>query len=386
LVHLHDWHSALAALYLKKLGPNRPKTVLTIHNLAFQGIYPTRMSRHLNLVPDEIEPRRRQEWEQICFLGEGIIHSDRVTTVSPNYAREIMTEELGFGLERLLHQRQDEVIGILNGVDYQTWCPEQDPHLPLQEARFDADAKRRCKHVLQSRLGLAPSDRPPMIAFTNRIAEQKMIDVIIEVMPAFLKNGAQLVVHGDGERRFMPALKDLAAAFPEQVALVIGHRQELEHLIHAGSDICLSPSRFEPCGLNPLYAMRYGAIPVVRRVGGLVDSIVDATPEAIANGRANGIMFDHDDPESLKAAIERALACFADGPVWAKLRANAQSRKYLWKDSIERYLAIYRELSGLSEQPACTPLRARSWRRADQSQGSRVQPQVPTDQIISKCA
>lgn len=342
IVHMHDWHASLANLYLDRFGKEAPASLLTIHNLAFQGCFPIDVAKALGIEAGELA--FGGDTNAISFLGEAISRSKKITTVSPNYAKEILKPEFGCGFDHLLHQRRGDIVGILNGVDYQTWCPELDPHLPLQGSQFDAAARMRCRNELQSKMSLDITQRTPILAFTNRLTEQKMVDIILEAMPTLLERNVQVVIHGQGEYRFEKALEDLSRRCPRQLAVCIGHDQSLEHLIHAGSDICLSPSRFEPCGLNPLYAMRYGAVPIARAVGGIVDSLVDANDMTIARGTANGFIFHDVQPTDLIAAIDRALSYFGDRQAWQKIRLNGNRRQFRWQNAADQYIDVYKSL------------------------------------------
>lgn len=346
VVHIHDWHASLASVYLDRYKQPSPKTILTIHNLAFQGCFSTKALRYLDIEHLELAPSRQLGQDTISFLAEAISRCDRITTVSPNYAKEIMQPDFGCGLDTLLRLREKDTVGIMNGVDYQIWCPELDPHLPMRGLKFDADARARCRYRLQSTMGLKLTERTPVLAFTNRITEQKMADRILEALPTLMERDVQIVIHGQGEQRFEDAFTQLTEKYPDHLAVSIGHRQDLEHLIHAGSDICLSPSRFEPCGLNPLYAIRYGAVPIVRAVGGLVDSIVDVNDITIAKGTANGFMFEGDEASDLIDAIDRALYYFDNPNSWQRIISNCTRMQFKWQRAAETYMDVYQSLLG----------------------------------------
>lgn len=344
ILHLHDWHASLTNVYLSRYGHHLPRTILTIHNLAFQGTFSKTALPLLNLTQNDFAYPSGSDPAYFSFLTEAIARSDKITTVSPNYAKEIMRPEFGCGLDRLLRQRRQDIIGIMNGVDYQIWCPELDPHLPMRHSKFDTRAQSQCRYRLQSEMGLEITQRSPILAFTNRITEQKMIDTILEALPFLMERDIQLVIHGEGDKHFEQALLNAAEEYSSRLAVTIGHSQSLEHLIHAGSDICLSPSRFEPCGLNPLYAIRYGAVPVVRSVGGLVDSIVDVNDLSIARGTANGFMFQGDKSVDLIDAIDRALRYFRDRESWLKIVKNCIKMQFKWQYSAVRYKNLYDSL------------------------------------------
>lgn len=350
IVHMHDWHASLASVYLDRLGCGAPRTLLTIHNLAFQGVFRKSTLHALGLDHHDLAWRGSHDDQAFSFLGEAIARCDKITTVSPNYAKEIMTPEYGCGLDHLLRQREPDVFGILNGVDYQTWCPELDPHLPIKTSRFDAAARLQCRRMLQSDLGLEVTQRTPIIAFTNRITEQKMADTLLDSISTLMERDLQLIVHGKGDTYFEKALTAIAERYPNKFVARIGHSQRLEHLIHAGSDICLSPSRFEPCGLNPLYAVRYGAVPVVRAVGGIVDSIVDTNDITLAKGNANGFTFTGLGVLDMIKAIDKALHYyFNERELWQRIVSNGIRRQYKWHDAANKYIDIYRNLKSRGE-------------------------------------
>ncbi len=366
IVHCHDWHTALVPVFIKKTmadkgGRARPSTLLTIHNLAFQGHCRQEYLSILGL--DKLVSQATTEScnKSFSFLELGIIHADRVSTVSPTYAKEILSEELGCGLDQVLASCPPEVCGILNGVDYNIWHAQTDKALALNDYEFDDAARLRTKMVLQRELGLKQSPKTSMLSFTNRLTHQKMADVFAELIPNLMDRNIQIVAMGEGQKGYVDAFENAAQSYPDQFAYLGKFSEEMEHRIHAGADICLSPSRFEPCGLNPLYAMCYGSIPVVRATGGLCDTIVNATRSAIVDGTANGIVFKTADMAGLKNGIWRALELFEDKPQWSELQKNAMNSSFLWQRAAKEYRDIYIDISRRNtSQNINTPVQQKS--------------------------
>jgi len=343
IVHVNDWHTGLLPMLLAQETGRRPGTVFTTHNMAFQG----------NFEPDAVAalPEQIRTAPQIAFYGRvsflkaGLVYADRVTTVSPTYAREILTPEFGFGLEDELRKRGSDFSGILNGIDDTTWNPATDPCLPRNYWPADVSGKRSCKYMLQHELGLAITpDQTPLIGFVSRLTHQKMADVVLEVLPWIVEQGGQLAVVGEGDRGIETALLEARRRYPEQVSVTIGYNEALAHRLQAGSDILLSPARFEPCGLTQLYALRYGALPVVRRTGGLADTVVDANLRTIADRSATGFVFEEATAEGMISALSRALALFREPLHWRLLQLQAMSREFNWEASAAKYIALYEEL------------------------------------------
>lgn len=347
IVHCHDWHSALVPLFIKKEMSdkglkNGPGTLLTIHNLAFQGHCHREYLEILGL--EKFAPKTTGGHGTFNFLELGIKHADRVSTVSPTYAKEIMTEEHGCGLHKVLASCENEVSGILNGVDYNIWHPQTDAALAINNFEFDAAARLRIKMVLQRELGLPQNGKSAMLSFTNRLTHQKMADVFIDLIPKLMSLDMQIVAMGEGQAEYVEAFSNAAKTYSQKFAYIENFSEHMEHRIHAGADICLSPSRFEPCGLNPLYAMCYGSVPVVRATGGLRDTIKDSGMEKIPTG--NGIVFKDADKAGLMSGIERALVLYSDQPRWRKIQRNAMNSSFLWQNAAGQYHEIY---TGIAE-------------------------------------
>ena len=344
VVHLNDWHLGLApALLAARPGP-RPHTILTIHNLAFQGVFPMDVFPRLGLPSEWLNADGVEFYGRVSFLKAGIRFADRLTTVSPNYAQEILMPEFGCGLDGLLRGRADDLVGILNGIDYRDWAPDNPSagHFPYSVR--DLSGKRRCKAALQDELGLGVDPDTPLIAFVSRLTHQKMADVLPEVVPKIAIRGAQLVICGDGEPSIEHALRALEARHPRRVAVRVGYEDTMARRLLAGADILAAPARFEPCGLTQMYAMRYGTIPVVRRIGGLADTVIGYGGVGPPKRKGTGFMFDVPTGEGLAAAIECALDHYRQPAAWRAMQSRAMRQDFRWMRSAQRYQALYGEL------------------------------------------
>jgi starch synthase len=346
VVHTHDWQTGLTAAYLEYDGRVRPGTVVTVHNLAFQGQYPQEMLGDLKLPPHAWGVDGVEYYGTIGFLKSALRMSDRVTTVSPTYAAEIRTGEGGMGLGGLLAGRSSVVSGILNGIDTEVWNPATDPLVPSHYDAATTSSRRPNKSALQRRFGIKVERRAMVFGVVSRLSWQKGLDMVLEGIQSILAVGGQLVLLGSGDRELVEGFRAAAAAHPGRVGVVIGYDESLAHLIQAGSDVLLVPSRFEPCGLTQLCALRYGAIPLVTRVGGLADTIVDANEMALDVGAGTGVMFSPPNPELFRSAIQRAAGLFADREAWRKLMKNAMRTDVSWGRSAARYARLYRDLVG----------------------------------------
>jgi starch synthase len=344
VVHANDWHTGLLPALLHQQGPQRPRSVFTIHNLAFQGNFPLQVFSELGLPAEAGTPEGIEFYGQLSFMKSGIRYADRLTTVSPTYASEILTPEHGCGLEGLLRSRAADLTGILNGVDYDVWCPSKDAELPQQYTPDELAGKQACKAALQRELGLPQAPDAPLMIFVNRLTHQKMADIVLEGLPAALASGAQIVVHGEGERRFESGFQELAAQYSQQMATRIGYTESLAHRLNAAADISLTPSRFEPCGLTTMYAMRYGAMPLTRPVGGLADTVRDAGNSRTEHGDGTGFVFARADAGELATCMRRAMDWYRSEDAWRPLQRRAMKRDFGWERSAQRYLAVYDEL------------------------------------------
>jgi starch synthase len=344
VVHGHDWQAGLAPAYLALSGGRRVPAVTTIHNIAFQGVADVAHLARLQLPPSAFSIDGVEYRGGIGFLKAGLFYADRITTVSPTYAWEITTPEGGFGLDGLLAGRRDRLSGILNGIDDAVWNPARDPHAAAPFDAADPSGKAASTAALRSAFGLAADPAAPLFAIVSRLTDQKGIDLVIGALPRLLAEGGHLCVLGAGERALEDALEAAAAANPGRVAVRLGYDEALSHRIQAGADALLVPSRFEPCGLTQMYALRYGTIPVVRRVGGLADTVVDATPDALAAGRATGVVFADATADALADAIGRASALWRDPDARRRLRAAGMGVDNGWARAAGAYADLYRDL------------------------------------------
>lgn len=344
IVHANDWHTGIVPALLSADAASRPAVVFTIHNMAYQGNFPASCLDFIGLSPHLYHPEGVEFHHRVSFLKAGVRYADRITTVSPTYAAEILDPEFGHGLEGVARLRQGDLIGILNGADYSLWDPVNDRHLIERYDRHDISGKKACKAALLKELTLPATSNAPLIAFNSRLAEQKMADVVLEVVPAIVAAGGQFALLGEGERRFETAFVELARRYPDSVSARIGYDEPAAHRLLAGADILLAPARFEPCGLTQLYAMRYGTVPIVRRTGGLADTVVDATAEALHAGVATGLSFRDVSAAALGEAVRRAIELFAQPLLWRRLQVAGMHADFSWECSARRYLDLYRSL------------------------------------------
>jgi len=348
LVHCHDWPTGATPAYLSRL-PGRAASVMTIHNLAFQGLFPLAQARSLDLDPAWLGLDGFEYWGKLSMMKGALQFADAITTVSPTYAREIQEEPLGFGLQGVLRERAGRLHGLLNGVDTQVWNPATDRHLarPYDRATV-TEGKRANKAALQARAGLRPDPAAPLFGTVSRLTEQKGIDLIIEVLPWLVAQGAQFVALGQGDPAFEAKLQALATRFPGQVAVTVGFEEPLAHLIEAGADSFLMPSRFEPCGLNQMYSLLYGTPPVVHATGGLADSVRDADPleATAATETSTGFVFTTPTAAALQATLQRALARMRDPKAWRRMQERGMAEQFDWAHSAAGYAALYRTLTG----------------------------------------
>ncbi|MBE0626253.1 MAG: glycogen synthase GlgA [Burkholderiales bacterium] len=345
VLHCNDWQTGLAPAYLRHAAGARAATLLTVHNLAFQGIFEPRLVAALGLPAESFGADGVEFYGKLSFLKAGLQFADAISTVSPGYAREIQDAALGFGLHGLLSWRKDKLYGILNGIDTSLWNPATDP---LIECRYSADtlaSKAGNKRALQRRLGLASGPELPLFAVVSRLTEQKGLDWLLEITPQLLALPAQLALLGSGDPQLERGFLALSRSHPQQLSATIGFDEPLAHLIEAGADAFLMPSRFEPCGMNQMYSQRYGTPPVVRSTGGLADTVIDCNPATLADGSASGFVFHDPSARALLAAIERAAGAWRDAAKWRALQRNAMARDFSWAASARRYAGIYAQLA-----------------------------------------
>jgi len=319
--------------------------VFTVHNLGYRGPFPGAVFPELALPSEFFSIDGVEFFGMVSFIKAGLFYSDRLTTVSPTYAREIQTPAFGWGLDGLLRGRANVLTGILNGVDTRVWDPRRDAILPRSYGkRTAATGKQAAKADLQRRFGLEPIEGAPLFGAVSRLTPQKGLDLVLAGLPDLVGGGAQLALLGSGDRDLEQAFAAAAERYRGRVGVTVGYDESLAHLIYAGSDIVLVPSRFEPCGLTQLYALRYGALPLVRRVGGLADTVVDATATNLAEGEATGFAFDDDSPAALISAIGRATTLFREREIWRRMMRQAMTRDFSWAAAARQYAAVYRAL------------------------------------------
>jgi len=339
ILHAHDWHAGMAFNCLDGDCSDISR-VFSIHNIAFSGCFPNSYWDLVSGVGNELSGFKYSKTQEFSFLEEALLSADKINTVSASYATEIQHKRFGFGFEEILAKRSRDVFGILNGVDYKIWHPEQDPHLPLGHSKFASEEKQFLKSRIQQKYGLSQNPNAVLCSFTNRLTHQKMIDVIIEAIERDSLTGCQFVFHAKGQPEFESALRKLHSKNQNQVAFIEGFQEETEHLLLAGADVCLSPSRFEPCGLNALYAMRYGALPLVRPVGGFLDTVCDEFSTA-GNGEGNGFYMKAETADSFVYTMKRIQSLFKNTEHWTQLVENAKRQNFSWRHSANDYVKLY---------------------------------------------
>ena len=340
LIHCNDWQTALVPPLLDQ-HTVRPATVFTIHNLAYQGLFDWKAFQKLNLPADFWSMEAMEFHNQFSFIKGGLVFADWITTVSPTYAEEIQTSQYGYGLEGLISHRSDNLSGIVNGVDYSIWNPGRDLHIPVQFNARSLIHKLENKLALQEHFGLPVDETIPVFAVISRLVEQKGIDLILDIVPELVKQRAQLIVLGSGDKKLEAGIRDAVTAYPQQVAAHIGYDEALSHHIEAGADIFLMPSRFEPCGLNQIYSQRYGTVPIVRYTGGLADTVTNTTADTLEAKTATGFSFQEATATALIKAIKRALEHYRQPAIWQQLVCTGMKQDFSWKHSAKLYIALY---------------------------------------------
>ena len=344
VVHCHDWQAGLTAAFLTFDPAPRPGVVMTVHNLAFQGQYDRRLLAELGLPPHAFSADGVEYYGDIGFLKAGLRLADRLTTVSPTYAAEICTPEGGMGLDGLLRGRADKLVGILNGIDESAWNPATDTAIAAPYDRADLAPRALDKADLQTRFGLDLDPAAPLFGVVSRLSWQKGLDLLLAALPVLIAEGGQLALIGAGDPGLEAGFAEAAHRYPGKVGSVTGYDEALAHRVQAGADAILVPSRFEPCGLTQLCALRYGAVPVVARVGGLSDTVIDAGPMALAAGAGTGVQFAPVNAPMLENAIRRTTALYRDPAAWARLQANGMAADVSWRAPAKRYAELYRGL------------------------------------------
>jgi starch synthase len=348
VIHCHDWQTGLVPALIK--GPYRdstslgaPATVFTIHNLGYPGLFPAEKLSLTGLPKDPFfHPEGLEYYGKISLLKAGIVYSDAITTVSPAYAKEIQTTEYGMGMEGILRHRRAHLQGILNGVDYSLWDPSHDPHIPAHYSPRKMVGKKGCKEALIQEMGLNPAlAKRPVLGMVSRLDVQKGLDLLVQILDDILSLDVGLVILGSGDEQIQQAIQQAAQRYPGRISLKIGFDEPLAHRIMAGADIFLIPSRYEPCGLTQMYALKYGTVPVVRATGGLDDTILQFDPH---KGKGNGFKFKPYEAAAFLQAIREAVALFTDLKAWKRLMANSMRADFSWKQSARKYLELYQSL------------------------------------------
>jgi len=347
LLHLHDWQTALCAVYLSTVARDRQDvmaqdvhTVLTLHNVGYQGLFPAEQFEDTGLPPSLFNPDALEFYGSVNLLKGGIVFADYLTTVSPTYGREILTPKFGFGLEGVLRNREDQLLGILNGIDVDRWNPATDSYLPANYSVMDRSGKLACKQSLQREFHL-PEVSDPLLGVIARLTPQKGLDLVATIIPQLMAMSLQLVILGTGEPDLEAKFKALAARYPHRMGLRIGFDEGLAHRIEGGADVLVMPSRYEPCGLSQLYSLRYGTVPVVRKTGGLADTVVHLSPQARQVGRATGFHVEEDRADTLLSVLYSAVSVYRDQSMWDKLVKAGMTTDVSWACSANEYDRLF---------------------------------------------
>jgi len=346
IIHHHEWQTGLIPAYLQSIYRNDPlfsqtAVVFTIHNIAYQGLFKKEKLSLTGLPMEMYNPEGIEFWERINFMKAGIVYADVINTVSRKYSEEIQTPEYGYGLEGILRKKKEDLYGILNGVDYQEWDPSRDPHLVAHYNLKDLSGKRECKKDLLKEFQLPPSLlNAPLLGIISRLADQKGFDLLAEMIEELFSLDIGFVLLGTGEQKYHDLFNEVARKYPQKAGIRIAYDDRLAHKIEAGSDIFLMPSKYEPCGLNQIYSLKYGTIPVVRATGGLDDTIANYSP---ATGKGNGFKFIHYDAKEFLNQIKVAIDFYSQPQHWKKLLHNAMSEDFSWQRSAEAYLQLYQK-------------------------------------------
>ena len=345
ILHLHDWQTALCAVYLKTVDRDRPeiqgvRTVLTLHNVGYQGLFPGERFERTGLPASLFTPAGLEYYGLVNLLKGGIVFADYITTVSPTYAGEILTPEFGFGLEGVLRNRADRLLGILNGIDIDGWNPKTDSSLPANYSAMDRSGKLLCKQALQREFQL-PESSVPLLGVIARLTPQKGVDLVAAIIPQLMAMDLQLVMLGTGEPELETKFRELQARYPHRMGLRIGFDEGLAHRIEGGADMFVMPSRYEPCGLSQLYSLRYGTVPVVRKTGGLADTVLPLTARARQVGQATGFHVEEDTAEALLAVLRQAVAVYQDRSMWDQLVKAGMTTDVSWARSANAYDRLF---------------------------------------------
>lgn len=345
IVHCNDWQTGLVPYYLKQMG-STAKSVFSIHNIAFQGNFHPDWRHRLTLNDHDFQPEGYEFFGHLSFMKAGLYYADTLSTVSPTYAREIQTEQFGFGFQGLLQYRANALTGILNGIDTKAWDPSQDAYLPAHYNDKKLANKAKVKQALQQELGLNPDHTRPLLGVVSRLTHQKGLDMLVEIAPQLMNAGCQLAILGSGEPRLEKDFRTLMQQYPEQISTTIGYNEPLSHRMMAGVDIFVMPSRFEPCGLNQMYGLRYGTIPVVANTGGLADSVQGGivNDEGKLPRNMTGFVLAENNASTLLVTLQRAIDLHANFGQWQQLQKQAMKQDVSWKTSAKHYLTLYQKM------------------------------------------
>jgi starch synthase len=344
IVHCNDWQTGLVPLYLKKFysengALRRPKTIVTVHNLGYQGQFPKEDLRLTGLGSDVFTPEGIEFWGKINFLKAGLVYADSITTVSKTYSREIQTPEYGCGLEGVLLKRAKDLFGIVNGIDTKEWDPAQDRDIPKAYSVSRLGGKAECKKALSALAGLPPSDGP-LLGMVTRLADQKGLDLLTEALPDIMSLGAQIIILGTGDEKYHKILAEAARNWKTRMRVLLQYDDRLARRIFAGCDLFLMPSRYEPCGLGQMIALRYGTVPVVRKTGGLADTVADYNPKT---EKGTGFLFENYSAPALVEGMRRAVEAYQDRKRWKRLMQNGMKQDFSWERSAKEYVKVYRK-------------------------------------------
>ena len=349
VVHGHDWHAGLTPAYLKAAelagGRKLAGSVFTVHNLAYQGVFPPQVLSELDLPHEFMDVNGLEFVGQVSFIKAGLFFADIITTVSPTYAREIQGEEQGCGLNGLLSTRRYNLHGVLNGVDPEVWSPAKDALITKTYSARSMPGKLKCKTALQEHTGLTVQNDAPLFVVVSRLTEQKGLNLVLAGLSEIVSRGGQIVILGSGDAEMEKAFKAAAKAHPQSIAVQIGYDEEQAHRIVAGGDVILVPSRFEPCGLTQLYGLMYGTLPLVRRVGGLADTVTDCSLENLADGTATGFIFDQFEQVAYTKALCRAFALYSRKAEWKQVQKRAMQQEFGWDSAAKQYVELYKQVS-----------------------------------------
>lgn len=346
IVHCNDWQTGLAPAFMHYQPETRAKSIICLHNLAFQGCFPADWVERLGLPSESYQINGVEYYHQLSFLKAGIYYANAITTVSPTYAQEIQTSTFGFGMEGLLSTRKRDILGILNGIETRQWDPANDPYLIKNYDSSRLHAKKAVKQELQRKLQLAPAPAAPLLGAVSRLTYQKGLDLLLSIAPDVLADGCQIALLGSGEASLESDYRRLMRQYPGQVSVSIGYDEPLAHQIMAGADIFIMPSRFEPCGLNQMYGLRYGTPPIVTSTGGLADSVTDTNAASLTQHQATGFVIPTASTTELQHGIRRALACYHNKKVWCSIQKNGMLRDLGWAASARAYMDLYQRLLG----------------------------------------